>query len=193
MKALVLAAATALGVWATAALAQDDGTAGTPMGGVDVDGDGVADCGTGVRHGFVDVDGDGINDLAQDADGDGVPNAADPDYAGFLGRGHHGRGLGHMGFVDEDGDGINDLAQDADGDGTPNGMDPDYVLPAGVTRRGHHGRGGMMGRGQAPTTPADGGTASAALVQARTAVAGAAQASGRQMGGMGVRARRVRR
>ena len=29
---------------------------------------------------FVDEDGDGFNDLAPDADGDGIPNGLDPDY-----------------------------------------------------------------------------------------------------------------
>ena len=29
---------------------------------------------------FVDEDGDGFNDLAPDQDGDGIPNALDPDY-----------------------------------------------------------------------------------------------------------------
>lgn len=36
------------------------------------DGDGVCN--------FVDEDGDGYNDLAPDADGDGIPNGQDPDY-----------------------------------------------------------------------------------------------------------------
>jgi len=31
--------------------------------------------------GFVDENGDGINDLAPDADGDGIPNGLDTDYA----------------------------------------------------------------------------------------------------------------
>jgi len=30
--------------------------------------------------GFLDEDGDGYNDLAPDADGDGIPNGLDPDY-----------------------------------------------------------------------------------------------------------------
>jgi hypothetical protein len=30
--------------------------------------------------GFIDEDGDGFNDLAPDADGDGIPNGLDPDY-----------------------------------------------------------------------------------------------------------------
>ena len=35
--------------------------------------------GTGVCR-FIDEDGDGFNDLAPDADGDGIPNGLDPDY-----------------------------------------------------------------------------------------------------------------
>ncbi len=31
--------------------------------------------------GFLDENGDGFNDLAPDADGDGIPNGLDPDYA----------------------------------------------------------------------------------------------------------------
>lgn len=74
--------------------------------------------------GFVDANGDGWNDNAPDADGDGIPNGADPDYQGPR------KGAGPR-FVDADGDGVNDLAQDADGDGIPNGKDSDYVRPAG--------------------------------------------------------------
>ena len=32
------------------------------------------------RFGFIDEDGDGINDLARDADDDGIPNCLDPDW-----------------------------------------------------------------------------------------------------------------
>ncbi len=72
-----------------------------------------------IEHGpnFVDEDGDGFNDLAPDADGDGIPNGQDEDY----------EGPGRMKFIDEDGDGINDIAGDFDGDGIPNGLDPDFV------------------------------------------------------------------
>jgi hypothetical protein len=34
----------------------------------------------GYRIAFVDENGDGINDLAKDADGDGIPNGQDPDW-----------------------------------------------------------------------------------------------------------------
>ena len=39
--------------------------------------------GSGNGHGicqFIDENGDGFNDLAPDADGDGIPNGLDPDY-----------------------------------------------------------------------------------------------------------------
>lgn len=37
--------------------------------------------GNGYRvGGFLDEDGDGFNDLAPDADGDGIPNGLDPDF-----------------------------------------------------------------------------------------------------------------
>lgn len=32
------------------------------------------------QYGFIDEDGDGINDLARDADNDGIPNCIDPDW-----------------------------------------------------------------------------------------------------------------
>jgi len=32
------------------------------------------------NYGFIDEDGDGINDLARDADNDGIPNCIDPDW-----------------------------------------------------------------------------------------------------------------
>jgi hypothetical protein len=35
----------------------------------------------GYRIAFVDENGDGINDLAKDADSDGIPNGQDPDWA----------------------------------------------------------------------------------------------------------------
>ena len=38
------------------------------------------------RIAFVDENGDGINDLARDADGDGIPNGQDPDWTNTAGR-----------------------------------------------------------------------------------------------------------
>ncbi|HSQ35373.1 MAG TPA: hypothetical protein VLQ89_05200 [Candidatus Binatia bacterium] len=44
------------------------------------------------RFGFIDEDGDGINDLARDADNDGIPNCLDPDWvAPENGSGYKGR------------------------------------------------------------------------------------------------------
>ena len=77
---------------------------------------------TEIEHGpnFIDEDGDGFNDLAPDADGDGIPNGQDEDYKGAANQ------RGKMEFIDEDGDGVNDIAGDFDGDGVPNGLDPDF-------------------------------------------------------------------
>jgi hypothetical protein len=64
------------------------------------DGDGVGS-GNGVCQ-FVDEDGDGFNDLAPDADGDGIPNGLDPDYVPAA----DGEGNRHMykkGQVSDDG------------------------------------------------------------------------------------------
>jgi hypothetical protein len=41
---------------------------------------------------FIDEDGDGFNDLAPDADGDGIPNGLDPDYV----RPEDGEGQQHQ-------------------------------------------------------------------------------------------------
>ena len=69
-----------------------------------------------------------------DADGDGIANHADEDFA----RPEWSRGKGPAEFVDADGDGINDLAPDADGDGIANHLDEDYERP-GIGRRGGRG------------------------------------------------------
>jgi len=102
--------------------------------------------GQGVKGlGFVDENGDGYNDLAPDADGDGIPNGMDEDYVGS--QMHNGNGKG---FVDADGDGINDNAMDADGDGIPNGQDEDFVRPLdGSGQKAGYGKraGGAAGSG----------------------------------------------
>lgn len=92
---------------------------------------------------FVDADGDGFNDLAPDADEDGIPNGRDADFAGPR-RGFRG-GKGAQRFVDTDGDGFNDNAPDHDGDGIINCQDEDFTGPAG---RGWGGgrRGNRRGR-----------------------------------------------
>src|SRR3990172_6655357 len=58
---------------------------------------------------FIDENGNGISDRLEDADGDGVINALDPDskYYRQPGSAQAGFGMG-LGFTDEDGDGIND-------------------------------------------------------------------------------------
>lgn len=61
--------------------------------------------------GFIDENGDGFNDLAPDADGDGIPNGLDPDYVPV------GDGTGyHFGTGTANGDGV------CDGDGQPDGL-----------------------------------------------------------------------
>jgi hypothetical protein len=47
------------------------------------------------QYGFIDENGDGINDLARDADNDGIPNCVDPDWvrpldgSGYMNRYGH--------------------------------------------------------------------------------------------------------
>lgn len=49
---------------------------------------------------FIDLDGDGFNDLAPDADGDGIPNGLDPDYVRPEdGTGNQNMNMGQMGFL----------------------------------------------------------------------------------------------
>jgi hypothetical protein len=90
------------------------------------------------RIAFVDENGDGINDLAKDADGDGIPNGQDPDWVkpadgtGYQEQNKKGAGA-VTASADAKGGWINDLAKDADGDGIPNGQDPDWVKPADGT------------------------------------------------------------
>ncbi|MBK8164396.1 MAG: hypothetical protein IPK64_00375 [bacterium] len=60
--------------------------------------------GNGYRvGGFLDEDGDGFNDLAPDADGDGIPNGLDPDFEPVGDGSGQRRGEGNG-----DGDGICD-------------------------------------------------------------------------------------
>lgn len=120
---------------------------------------------TPIQHGekFVDANGDGYNDLAPDADGDGIPNGQDPDFVkpqDGSGRGA-GKGRGFNRFVDEDGDGINDRLRDDDKDGVANCQDGDWVRPMdGAGYRGGKGNqpGRGFGQGAAGQTPGQGQT-----------------------------------
>lgn len=70
-NALFLLTLLLTGLLAVTAFAQDEGEeTGTPT---------TTGRGNGVCQ-FVDEDGDGFNDLAPDADGDGIPNGQDEDY-----------------------------------------------------------------------------------------------------------------
>jgi len=120
----ILALLAALGLWSGSVLAQTTGN-------------GFGVCG------FVDENGDGFNDLAPDADGDGIPNGMDPDYVkpldgtgqqygfgggaaekGLMGQGtgnHYGpgdgTGFGGMGPADGTGFGPGTGTGDCDGTG----------------------------------------------------------------------------
>lgn len=102
---------------------------------------------------FVDENGDGINDLAPDADGDGIPNGMDDDFVrpadgtGYgpgsgdgtgAGRFGHGPRSGKSGFGPGDGTG-NRQAGPADGTGFGPG-DCTGEGPFGNSRRGNPNR-----------------------------------------------------
>jgi len=83
----ILAVLAAMALWSGGVLAQTTGH-------------GFGVCG------FVDENGDGFNDLAPDADGDGIPNGMDPDYVRPLdGSGQRfgfGGGMAQKGMTDMD-------------------------------------------------------------------------------------------
>lgn len=96
------------------------------------------------RVAFVDENGDGVNDLARDADGDGIPNCQDPDWArpqdGSGYKGGAGKGTGTAAVTSAAGAGkAFRLDRDADGDGIPNGQDADWTRPQdGSGYKGQH-------------------------------------------------------
>jgi len=140
-----LALIVSIGLWGNALYAQSGGSNGPGFGGPGM---------------FVDENGDGFNDLAPDADGDGIPNGIDEDYVrsmdgsgnGFgpgtgdcdgsgLGnsRGaNHGSGWGGHGYGPGDGSG-NGGVRPGDGTGFGPGdcMDTDDVLFRGGLLRGN--------------------------------------------------------
>ncbi len=97
---------------------------------------------------FIDEDGDGYNDLAPDADGDGIPNGMDPDYVPAMdGTGHRyganqgsdtfgkGLGVGHYGLGDGTGDGTGPADGTGFGPGTGDCINEKADSP--VNRRGN--------------------------------------------------------
>ena len=110
-----------VGLMATASLAQDEGEGAEKPDNEPGKGHGVCQ--------FVDEDGDGFNDLAPDADGDGIPNGLDPDYV----KPEDGTGLqykwgesdelfGHFGEGEASGDMV--MNQYGPGDGTGEAVGP---------------------------------------------------------------------
>ncbi len=92
---------------------------------------------------FIDEDGDGYNDLAPDADGDGIPNGLDPDYVPAMdGTGNRygangigdtfgkGLGVGHYGYGDGTGDGTGPADGTGFGPGTGDCLNDKATTPA---------------------------------------------------------------
>ncbi len=86
---------------------------------------------------FIDKNGDGYNDLLPDHDGDGIPDALDPDW-----QKQQAKGKKHQRFIDLDGDGINDLLFDT---GRPQKMKDELSR-----QRGHSG---PIGEGKGNRSP----------------------------------------
>ncbi|HSA95483.1 MAG TPA: hypothetical protein VLJ16_05500 [Acidobacteriota bacterium] len=134
------------------------------------------------RVAFVDENGDGINDLARDADGDGIPNGQDPDWthpgdgAGYKARNGKGTVATATGAEAKGGHAYR-LQRDADGDGIPNGQDPDWVKPGdGTGYKAAH----KIGKGSFRTGLTAAGRASGTGVCDGTGPKGGAQRKGRR-------------
>jgi len=114
---------------------------------------------------FIDEDGDGFNDLAPDADGDGIPNGLDPDYVkpqdgtgmmnnlvsryGELFRRYFGddvfatmNGLGGNHYGPGDGSGVGSGLGDGTGFGPGTGDTPGDGDGSGSQQQNHERRGG---------------------------------------------------
>jgi len=130
------------------------------------DGDGAGMCR------FIDEDGDGFNDLAPDADGDGIPNGLDPDYvkpedgSGLMNRWMHKYGELFRRYLGDDffaamagmdgnhygpGDGMGTGESPLDGTGFGPGMS------AGGTPTGGEGPGSGSGSGSSNSDDRRGG------------------------------------
>jgi len=105
----------------------------------DVDGIGN---GNGICQ-FIDEDGDGFNDLAPDADGDGIPNGLDPDYV----RPEDCEGDGN---ADQGGNQGGAMARRGQLGGGESLLKADGVAAAGQGQGGGHGPGDGTGGGLAP-------------------------------------------
>jgi hypothetical protein len=91
-------------------------------------------------NGFLDEDGDGFNDLLPDSDGDGVPDALDPDF-----KGHRGDSAGnHQQCPPVLPDSGGPMHDHHGGDMEPHG-EPGMFGPGDTT--GHHGIHGGDGEG----------------------------------------------
>lgn len=79
---------------------------------------------------FIDENGDGFNDLAPDADGDGIPNGLDPDYVkpedgtGLMHRWAHKYGELFRRYFGEDAMAAMNSYQYGPADGTGTGVGP---------------------------------------------------------------------
>ena len=134
------------------------------------------------RIAFIDENGDGINDLARDADGDGIPNGQDPDWTkpadgtGYKTRNGQGTAATAAG-AEAKGGYAYQLQRDDDGDGVPNGQDPDWVKPQdGTGHKAAH----KIGKGAFRTGLTAAGRASGTGVCDGTGPKGSAQRKGRR-------------